>query len=277
MSASNSTAAASVPAWLRAPRANAAQLKMLVYGVPGTGKTYLAGTAGLDERLSPIVFIDAEGGLRSLDRMFPDHEDPRILTVRVSQLKGNRAISMNGADPIDPNQPLGLGNVLEWLLLASTKQYVKTVVIDSMTEIQKLSMAAIQADEAAHGRDASVPTQQMWFKNTESIRSTVRAFRDLPYHLIVTCHEQTVQDQTTGRIDRLPSLSGKLAYEIQGFFDIVAQLTTTSVTGDGAPPRIVRHMSVQPIGGRGGKDRTGALGVELVDPTMTAILDRINA
>lgn len=35
-------------------------VKMLIYGVPGAGKTYLAGQAATIERMSPVLFIDIE-------------------------------------------------------------------------------------------------------------------------------------------------------------------------------------------------------------------------
>ncbi len=54
-------------------------LKLLVYGQPGSGKTYLAGTATKVPELSPVLFIDVEGGTKTLTTYFPDAE---IMTGR---------------------------------------------------------------------------------------------------------------------------------------------------------------------------------------------------
>src|SRR5262252_6723717 len=41
-------------------------LNILIYGDPGVGKTWLAGTADDDPRTSPVLYLDCEGGVTTI-------------------------------------------------------------------------------------------------------------------------------------------------------------------------------------------------------------------
>ena len=94
-------------------------LNMLVYGDPGVGKTVLAGSASQVEAMSPVLFIDVEGGTMSLRNRYPDVE-----VVRVSSWSDMTSLYND---------------------IANTDSY-KTIVLDSLTEIQKFSMYNIMRE-----------------------------------------------------------------------------------------------------------------------------------
>jgi len=92
----------------------------------------------------------------------------------------------------------------------------------------------------------------------------------------MTALEQEVKDERTGEITVKPSLPGKLADEFCGYFDIVGRLYVTQEQ-DPETKKVVsrRRLLVQPTGKYVAKDRSDCLGVEIVDPTITKILDAI--
>jgi len=235
------------------PKAASVHTNILFYAKPGTGKTVLSGSAAEDPRSSPVLFMDAEAGTLSLAGK------PNIDVVRI----------VNFASDV--------GAVYEYL--ARGNHPYKTVVIDSLTEMQKLSMMDIMSQLVAikPDRDQDIPSLQEWGKNIEQIRKFVRYFRDLPMHCIFTCLEMESKDESTGSITVLPSLSGKLAMEVSGFVDVVGRLYTSPVTGADGKAAIERRLLVQPAGKYVAKDRSGKLGLELVNPTFKAILDGINS
>jgi phage nucleotide-binding protein len=174
-----------------------AYINMLVYGDPGAGKTVLAGSADLVPDMRPVIFIDVEGGTFSIRERFPD-----VKVVRVSAWDDMQSV---------------------YNALYAGKHEFRTVVLDSLTEIQKFSMYTIMEFTVAKDpdRDPDVPSMREWGKNIEQIRKLVRAFRDLPMHTIFTALAKSDKDGKTGAVKTKPSLSGKLADEVAGFVDIV--------------------------------------------------------
>jgi phage nucleotide-binding protein len=183
---------------------NELRFNLLIYGDPGVGKTVLAGSAAAVPELSPVLYVDVEGGTLSLRERFPD-----VDVVRVKNFQE-------------------FGKVFEGL--RNGEGGYKTVVLDSLTEIQKFGMYAIRraAIEKDDERDPDLPGIGEWGKNTEQIRRLVRAFRDLPHNVIFICLAQTDQDKRGKRLTK-PSLSAKLSNEVAGFLDIVVHMYKKTV------------------------------------------------
>ena len=95
-------------------------VNMLVYGDPGVGKTVLAGSASEVEAMSPVLFIDVEGGTMSLRNKYP-----QVDVVRVASWSDMTSVYND---------------------IASSTDSYKTIVLDSLTEIQKFSMYNIMRD-----------------------------------------------------------------------------------------------------------------------------------
>jgi KaiC/GvpD/RAD55 family RecA-like ATPase len=99
-------------------------LSMMIYGVPGCGKTVLAGSASVVPEMSPVLFIDCEGGTVSLKRRYP-----KCHRIRVTNPEADGSI------------------VTDWTLIEKIYQALRkgtysyqTVVIDSVTELGLIAM-----------------------------------------------------------------------------------------------------------------------------------------
>lgn len=180
---------------------------MLVYGDPGVGKTMLCGSALAVPEMNPVLVIDVEGGTLTLRSRYPDVDVVRVQSFQDIQ------------------------KVYDELYRGTT---YKTIILDSLTEMQKFSMYGIMEDlvKKEADRDPDVPGIREWGKNTEQIRKMVRAFRDLPMNVLFTCLAVSDRDNKTGSVTIKPSLSGKLTNEVAGFVDQVFYMYIKVLDGE---------------------------------------------
>ena len=222
---------------------------LLIYGKSGVGKTRLAGSAHAVPEMKRVLYIDIEGGVLTLRKEFPGVE-----RLRITAWKEMQAV-------YDALYAGGHG--------------FSTVILDSLTEIQKFNMNEIMLKliEGKDERDMDVPSLREWGKNLEQTRRFVRAFRDLPLNVIFTALEREDKDRA-GRPLKLPSLSGKMAGEVAAFLDIVLYYNIKEVTEDGEPKQ-VRVLQSAATESTVAKDRSGLLPPILVDPDMEQLYDII--
>ena len=225
-------------------------VNFLVYGEPGVGKTCLAASASQVEAMHPVLLLDVEGGTLSLRKLYPDVDIVRIKSF-LDFVEVHKALRQ-------PDSPY------------------RTVILDSLTEIQKLGMYEIMRKtvEKDEDRDPDLPGIGEWGKNIEQTRKIVRAFRNLPAHVIVTGLVMT-EKQKNGKTLHKPSLSGKLSGEVAGFFDIVVYMylkDRTEAEGGGT----TRNIMTQGTENYVAKDRTDNLPTVMVDTNMQEIHAIIN-
>jgi hypothetical protein len=223
----------------------------LIYGDSGTGKTTLAGSADEVPAMRPVLFVDMEGGTESLRHSYPGVETVRVTTWKEMQIVYDE--------------------------LYAGGHGFQTVVLDSLTEIQKFNMYTIMAAvvQKRPDLDEDVPSMREWGKNLEQMRKFVRAFRDLEMHTIFTALNMTDKDQKTGATLMKPQLSGKLANEVAAFLDIVGYYYVKQI-GAGDDMEFKRLLLTQKTDQQVAKDRTGLLPMVMEQPTMKSIYDTLS-
>lgn len=222
-------------------------INMLVYGDPGIGKTRLAGSASLVPELSPVLVIDVEGGTMSLADSYPNVDVVRI-TSWASLLDVVEALEQ------DPT-------------------LYRTVVLDSLTEIQKFSMVQIMKATVAKDakREVEVPSMREWGINGEHIRTLVRAFRDMGINVIATAHVLDDKDDRGGLTKTKPSLTGKLKNEVTGFMDIVLYMYNKRLKAEDNSRYIATLLLSKGTPEQVAKDRSGKLPDVMEAPDMAEI------
>lgn len=218
---------------------------ILIYGEPGSGKTVLSGSAAEVEAMSPVLFIDIEGGTLSLNDFHPG-----VQVVRITAWKDLQKV---------------------YNALAKGEGGYKTVIVDSLTEAQKLSMSDImrQAQREDPSIDPDIPRMRDWGKNVEQVRRFTRALRDLPMNVIFTALVDSDKDNR-GRTTLRPMFQGKIKGEIPGFMDIVVYMYVKQ-NGD----NIQRLLLTGATDTAMAKDRSNRLPPVVQDPTMEDIFNTI--
>ena len=231
---------------VQSPTEGIEYFNIFIFGDAGTGKTYLAGTAMDSENTAPVLFLDVEGGTTTL-RKRTDLDVKRITTYDM------------------------LKDVINEVYM-DTEGYYKTIVLDSLTELQEQDMKQIIADRDERRPDLidTPPSQLEWGINSTHMRSVVRALRDMPLNTIITALEKRDKDEN-GVVSILPNLPSKLAYAVPGFMDIVGYLSTAE-DNEG---KVVRQLQTQKTRRVVAKDCTSTLEPVVVSPSIPLIFTTI--
>jgi len=230
-------------------------LKILIYGPNGVGKTTLGESANNCALTSPALFINIEGGMLSVVDKKPE----------VVDLKNYRQL-----------------DEIFWFLAKGNHNY-KTVIIDSLSELQLFNLDAIVAEQlskpSAAGKkrhDMDDLWQEDYGKSTQELRRATRQFRDLPMHVIFTCLESSTMDKD-GQERVFPQLTPKLRNSVLGYMDVVGYMYNQRIKGEDGKEVLVRKLLCQNYGKWAAKDRSpgGRLGLIIDDPTIEKIMEKI--
>lgn len=219
-------------------------LKMVIYGDSGVGKTTVAA-------LSPKpIIISVEPGLASLNKLKKFMPPLDIQTYPADSMEDLRNI---------------------YTYLKEEKHDRKTVVIDSLSEAQGVSLDEIlddpKRDTDKYPRDT--PILRDYGRNTQQMRKLVRKFRDLPMNVIFLCLKRYEKDEETGKMEVIPDLTPKLANDVYGYVDIVGYMYVADEDG-------TRQMLVQPHKKFQAKNRFGKLGRIIEEPTVFEMLHTLS-
>jgi hypothetical protein len=247
--------------------------KVMLYGLPGSGKTRLAGSAALDPRMAPVLYLDAAGNPLSL-RDYAQKPD----ILRVESLKDLNGVYsfLNGGQ--DAGHPL----VKE---LGLRTDY-KTIVFDGITELQRFGFAQLTGSERIGPGDMPKGVEiQQYGSILRMMTNLAQRFFALDMHVIVTALEREDQDQASGTITYRPLLAGQAAGEFPAYAYVLARLSHVGrvqrrdlkdVSATVADTQDSTNIAFfKPTERMMAKDQLGIGMPYMFDPTMTKILDAL--
>ena len=162
------------------------QAKILIYGDSGSGKTY-----GCSRSNNTIILLCEKNGMVSVR-----HSNPNALVVGCTNISEVRAFmheAMSG----------GLN-----------KHNIETIVIDGLTEIQRM----IKDEIIGAGKQMKL---QDWGLLADKMRKLLRTIRNLPYNVICTALAEYSFDDDSVRYT-VPQFEGKkTAAEVMQYFTAV--------------------------------------------------------
>lgn len=261
-----------VPFQIRSPKRIDRIIKMLVYGTYGVGKTTFAASAQDVPAMQDVLYIDAEAGDMSLE----EREDLSVISVKdfnqFARIYEYLRLHCNFRDEKDTASLIKSESYFRGEDVEVPHIY-RTVVIDSITEVQKMLMyKLLNIKPGITKLDDTLETPEFkeWGQSAESIRLLIRAFRDLPMHVIFVCSEQIIEDEQKQQ-HRRPNLPGKLSLEAMAFMDIVGLLGMAKDTS--TPPKQIRRLYIQPGQTYQAKSRFTGSDTRWIDnPTMVTLL-----
>ena len=203
-------------------------VKALIYGPYGGGKTTLAAQAQDVPAMQDVLFLDTEAGSRSIR----NREDIDLVTITsyATFAEAFKFLRLHCRLRDEGNEVLlaKLESMFKQVPVKEIKRpkHYNTVIIDTLTEVQKLSMyriLGVQVSETELDMPLNAPAYKEWGQSIEMIRLLIRSFRDLPMHVLLVCASQVEKDDMS-RFYSFPALPGKLANESLGFMDLVGYL-----------------------------------------------------
>lgn len=248
-------------------------LKALLYGQAGSTKTRTAGTAALDERLAPVLMLEQGGNPLSIHtyKKVPD-------IVHIDKLEEYNPFYAWLAAGQPKDDPI--------VNLFDLHPPYKTLVIDSITEVQRLSFGIVTGN--ARVGPGSIPAQverQHFYKVLGQMTTFARLFFELPMHVILTSLEREDKDETTGLISYKPLIWGQSAGEVAGYAYLVARLVHRAklqgkdlrMVEDSITDQTVSVALFTPTGKYVAKDQYGCMGPYMADPSIPKMLDLLLA
>lgn len=235
--------------------------KVLLYGPSGVGKTKVAGSVAEVATMLPALFIDVEGGVKTIRNLYPDIDYVRVEDKITSD---GKVVSS------------GWNDVVRIVESGDLVKNYRTVVVDSLTELNKGIMKMVNYNaylENPSKVDLDVPSKRDWGKGGERTRWLIRTLRDMPIHVIFTAldaNERGEGGEPTGNIQ--PQLPGQLGQQIPAFMDEVFYLYAKKVFNDKMEERIGYFLLSRRDGTHVAKDRSGRMPTVIENPTMKEIV-----
>lgn len=231
----------------------------MIWGPPGVGKTVLAATCADHPDLAPALVLNIEGGLLSLGTR-----------------KNIQKVEIRSFEELEG---------YFWKISQKVKPFdvYKTVILDSATEIQTLSLLGITTNEVEKSKkkgDSKRTSIDEIFvgdygKDTARLKRVFRWFRDAPVNVIFTALQKNVFAKTTTQNEEPkllsvePWLTEKLGQALMGYVDFVWYL---NVNAEGKRCLLTRDRGMFK-GKTRGLNFSKALGEVVVEPNLAVLYD----
>lgn len=247
-------------------------LRTLFYGKPGSHKTRTAGTACLDDRTYPTLWLDMSGNpmsIRDYERL------PDIIEVeRLGDINDPYNWIMNGQKPD-----------AKFAKAFDLSPPYKAIVLDQITDLQRISFATVMGQPNLGPGDIGKHAQRRDFYGVlGQMTRFARLYYSLPMHVIMTALEKTTTDEVTGAVTMSPLLWGQSDTEVPGYAYVVARMVhrakmkgpVLKAIEDSAGEEALHAVALfMPSGKYDAKDQYGALGNYMIDPSIPKMLDLI--
>lgn len=248
-------------------------LNGLFYGDFGVGKTTLVASSVEVPEMNDVLLANVEAGDESVAD--PDFEDLDVVNIytykQFARLYEFLRAHCQARDADNIPLMIKLESQFRNQEVEVPKRY-RTIIIDSLTEVQKLAMyqlLGITVGEHPLDVEPDNPQFKEWGSSAEMIRLLVRSFRDLAMHSLFVA-SQTIDSDDKKKRFRTPALPGKLANEVQGFLDVVGYL----VAAPDEKGLIKRRLFLNPGQTFQAKNRFRKFtGNYIDDPTMQKIMN----
>jgi hypothetical protein len=246
-------------------------LKLMLYGAAGSTKTRTSATAAWDARTAPVLMIEMAGNpiaLRDYD-VCPD-----IVTAEVLEDFNPLYKWLSEGQPKDAP----IVNTLD------LHPPYKTVIVDGLTEVQRSAFGIVVGSKNIPPGSIPPVAQIQHFNSTLGMMvNFAKLFIKLPMHVIITSLEAEKEDKATGNLYYRPLLWGQAAGEVNGYCFMVARLVqrvrmdakTLAIMDGPVNKEVVSVAILKPTGNLYAKDQYGTGLDYLVDPTIGAIMDKI--
>ena len=240
------------------------RFKALVYGDPGAGKTWLAGTAQDHLMMANVHVLNIDGGMMTL----AERGDIAATDIKSSMELEEELFRIAAKDP----KYDGIG----------------TVVIDNISELQTIDLegAARSEFKERFKRNKDYTIDEIYLEDYgisgKRVARILRGFRDLPINTIYIAHKKDKKRRNSDTIEESkPMLTEKLCSAVMGYMDFVWYLYTTEIpinTADNKQINVThRLMLTQPYNGFICKTRgtkfAQSLGTVVQDPSFPEIMD----
>lgn len=249
--------------YLITPQIFTDKMNILIYGDPGAGKTYLAGTAQDVPTMADVHVFNIDGGIMTLATRGDIHATDIHSVNDLEQ----ELFKIVNHDPKYEN--------------------TKTVVIDNITELQTLALESLTMQEYANRKkkNKNYSIDEVYLEDYgvagKRLARILRGFRDLPIHVIYIAHKKDKMRQGTNTLEESkPNMTEKLGTAIMGYMDFVWYLyTADEMVGNeeqGYYSETHRYLLTQPMNNYAAKTRgtefARRIGSVIKDPNMVTIM-----